>query len=440
MSLILQNAILVQFDPALVRHGQLRVADGRISAIDDHLARQAGDEVVDCGGAVVLPGLVNGHTHAYASLAPGMPPPIRTPRDFHEILRFVWWRLDRAHNEASIRVSGQISALAAIRCGTTTLIDHHASPGWIEGSLGILEEGISAIGCRAVLCYETTDRNGRSGAWQGIDENKRYVDACRNRRTHRFAGMIGAHASFTLSDETLATCVDACRICAAGLHIHVAEDPLDDRLTREMCGWGLTERLQRHGVFELDHSLLAHATHLDQEGLDRVHQCAGLWVAHNPGSNMNNGVGYAPVAGLSGRLVLGTDGIGADMWREARLALFKSNDARLPVAPEHILKALAQSARLASHYLGVPLGVLEVGAAADLVITDYRPATPLDAANLAGHVLFAMGPEYVRHVIVDGEWCLRDRKVVSCDEPALRAEAAETARQLYARMQNISCE
>src|SRR5688572_17273572 len=159
MAILFRDALLVQLDPPRVQAGDLRVVTEQIVDVGQDVRAEPGDEVVDCGGAVLMPGLVNGHTHLYSALAVGMPAPPRPPRNFHEILQFIWWRLDRAHTLESVEVSGQIGALAALRCGTTTLIDHHASPNAIEGSLTALENGIATIGCRGVLCYEVTDRN-----------------------------------------------------------------------------------------------------------------------------------------------------------------------------------------------------------------------------------------------------------------------------------------
>jgi cytosine/adenosine deaminase-related metal-dependent hydrolase len=149
---------------------------------------------------------------------------------------------------------------------------------------------------------------------------------------------------------------------------------------------------------------------------------------------MNNGVGYTPVAKFSRPLQLGTDGIGADMWSEARTAEFKSHDAGLPIPFGMSLQMLGQSARFASNCLGVKLGVLEVGAAADLVLTSYRPATLMTADNLAGHFLFAMGPEFVRDVMIAGWWVMRKGHVVTCDERAIRARSVEVAGNLHSRM------
>jgi putative selenium metabolism protein SsnA len=438
MATFFRDALLVQLDPPQVAAGNLRVADGIIVGIGLAVAAAAGDEIVECDGAVLMPGLVNGHTHLYSALAAGMPAPPRQPRNFHEILQLIWWRLDRAHSFESVEVSGQIGALAAVRCGTTTLIDHHASPSAIDGSLTALENGIAAVGCRAVLGYEVTDRNRATGGQEGLAENERYIRLCQQRAGGAFAGLIGAHASFTMTDDSLAGCVELARKFGVGVHIHVAEDPVDEKITRERFGCRLIERFQRSGLLNVPSTLFAHGTHLSDSDIAAVNERAHLNLAHNPSSNMNNGVGYTPVTKFPRSPQLGTDGIGADMWREARVAEFKSHDAALPLPFGESLKMLGQSARFASKCLGVKLGVLEPGAAADLVLTNYRPATPLMSENLAGHFLFAMGPEYVRDVMIAGWWVMRKGHVVTCDEAEVRARSVGVARSLYERMAEIS--
>ena len=193
--------------------------------------------------------------------------------NFHEILQFIWWRLDRAHTLESVEVSGQIGALAAMRCGTTTLIDHHASPNAIDGSLTALENGIAAVGCRGVLCYEVTDRNRPDEAPRGL-RGKRALHSqlCQQRSDGRFAAMVGAHASFTLDEESLAGCVDLARRLGVGVHIHVAEDPVDEQITRERFGCGLIERFQRAGLLDVPGTILAHGTHFSDADIAAVNE------------------------------------------------------------------------------------------------------------------------------------------------------------------------
>ncbi len=435
MSLVLKNALLCDIDPIGVEAGDLRIDAGLI-AERGHVATAAGDEVVDCGGAVVLPGLVNGHTHIYSALAVGMPPPPVAPGNFLEILKYVWWRLDQALDAESIETSARIAAMQALRCGTTTLIDHLASPNCIGGSLDLIEKALNEMGPRGVLCYETTDRHGMAGREAGLQENRRYAEKCRAARNGRFAGLIGAHASFTLDDDALAQLAELSKATGAGVHIHVAEDPCDDADAKQRGASSLIDRLAAHGLVKAG-NVFAHGTHLDARAVDAVN-AAGLTMAHNSRSNMNNAVGYAPVASFRVPVMLGTDGIGADMFAEARSAWYISRHQKAGFGPARIIDMLVASARRASAALGVTLGKLKMGAAADIVITDYRPFTELTAENLPEHFIWGLSSNHVRHVLVDGAWRLRDRVMVSVNEPDVRAQAKQVATQLWSGIAGLS--
>jgi len=247
MSIVLHNAILVDLDPLGAEVAELRIDDDRIVERAASVRREHGDQVVDCGGAVVLPGLVNGHTHLYSALAVGMPPPPTPPGNFLEILKFVWWRLDQALDAESIEMSARVGALEALRCGTTTLIDHHASPNGIDGSLDLVQRGIADVGLRGVLCYETTDRHGREGREAGLAENRRFLRKTTETKTSQFRGLVGAHASFTLEDESLGQLGELARQWNTGVHIHVAEDPCDEADAQRRRS-KLIDRLGDHGL------------------------------------------------------------------------------------------------------------------------------------------------------------------------------------------------
>jgi len=433
--IVLKNAILADIDPIHVEPGELRIEANRIAARGAHVEAQPGDEVIDCGGGVVLPGLVNGHTHLYSALAVGMPTPTQTPRKFLEILQLVWWRLDRALDDESNETSATIGALDALRCGTTTLIDHHASPSAIPGSLDAIERGIDSAGLRGVLCYEVTDRNGAAGCEAGLEENRRYIVKTQREKNGRFAALSGAHASFTLRDASLVGVHQWADEFSTGVHIHVAEDACDERISKKRYGKDLLHRLAHAGLVEPS-SIFAHCIHLNDEDIAFLND-VGLTVAHNPRSNMNNAVGYAPIAKLKCPIMLGTDGIGADLFTEAKVAWFKSRDGGAGISPAQVIGMLASSARRASTLLHVSLGKLEVGAAADVVVTDYVPFSPITSENFPGHFIFAMGSNNVRHVIADGRLALRDRVVICCDEPSIRRRAVEVSRGLWDRMSRI---
>lgn len=460
MPIVLTNAILLNLDPVEVSHGAIRVESDTISEVGPSVTPSHGDDTFDCRGAIVMPGLVNGHTHLYSALAPGMPMPRRSPKNFHEILELIWWRLDRALDANSIEMSGRIGAACALRCGTTTLIDHHASPNAIEGSLDLLEGGIADIGLRAVLCYETTDRNGPAGSEVGLEENRRYLDKCRQRANNQFAGLVGAHAAFTLCDDSLSACARLASDYNTGVHIHVAEDPCDDIICREKYGAPLIRRLQSCGLISLDDdsssgqservvsaSIFGHGTHLSPEDARRISSQIAA-IAHNPRSNMNNRVGYAPVAHMD-RVQLGTDGIDGNMFAEAGHAWFKACDSQSQIqqtgaskslstiSPLGILKMLTHSARVAGNVLGCRLGALSPGGAADLIVTDYIPATPLMEDNVPAHFLFALGAQHVRSVLINGQWRLKERIITGVDEATIRRDAASVARALWTKMQAV---
>ncbi|MGB9626558.1 MAG: amidohydrolase family protein [Phycisphaerae bacterium] len=433
MGILLRHAHLVELDPPNSGVGDIRVDGAVIARVSSAIEPESADEIVDVEGAVVMPGLVNGHAHLYSALAVGMPAPAEAPRSFLEILERVWWRLDRALDAESLEVSATIGALDALRHGTTTVIDHHSSPNTIEGSLDRVMRGVDRVGLRGVLCYEVTDRNGDAGRAAGIEENRRFAEACRRRNDGRFGAMMGAHAGFTLSDEAMA---EMARSPDLPLHIHVAEDPCDERISRARYGATPVERLDRHGLLNAN-ALLAHAIHLSRADLARVQQ-AGATVAHCPQSNMNNRVGHAPVDQLGVPIALGTDGLGNDMPAEARIAWLKARDAGIAIPPQQAVAMLGTAQRTAGRLLGIRLGELRPGAAADLVVMDYHPATPLDAANLAGHVLFGMGAATMRHVMVAGRWAMFDRQVKGLDEAECRAQASRAAAALWARMSGIT--
>ncbi|MBN1511236.1 MAG: amidohydrolase family protein [Phycisphaerae bacterium] len=435
MGVVLRHAVLVDLDPPGVQEGGLRL-DGGFIASRGGVNAEPGDTVVDCGGAVVLPGLVNGHTHLYSSLATGMPPPRTAPTSFREILERVWWRLDQALDADGVETSARVGSLDAVRCGTTTLIDHHASPNFIVGSLDAVERGADEIGVRIVQCYETTDRHGPDGARQGLEENRRYLDKCARRRDGRYAAMAGAHAAFTLERQTLEELGALASVFEAGVHIHVAEDACDEQEIRRRFGMSLLDLLEQTGILR-PASILVHGTHLDADAMPLLREHTPT-VAHNPRSNMNNAVGYAPVAEFPCPVILGTDGIGSDMLTEARFAWFKARDSRASLSGEHVLAMLAGAARRASQALGVTLGRLEPAAAADVVVTDYVPTTPLTAENVFGHLVFGLGPQFAKDVMIGGRWVMQDRRMVTCDEKGIRRRAREQAAAIWKRMELLS--
>jgi cytosine/adenosine deaminase-related metal-dependent hydrolase len=246
--------------------------------------------------------------------------------------------------------------------------------------------------------------------------------------------MVGAHASFTLGDETVGRLAEALRETRSSLHVHVAEDLADVEDCRRRYGMTLRERLERHGLL-VPRTLLAHCVHLAGPDVEAV-QLQGAWIAHNPRSNMNNAVGYAPTGAMS-RAALGTDGMDEDMLAEARAAYLKMRDDGRADALPATLQLLAGGHRLAAALFGLPFGKLDAGAPADLVVLDYRPPTPLHADNLGGHLLFGVDRSHVRSVMVAGKWVVQDRRVTTAEVPAVLARARPAAERLWRRMADL---
>jgi putative selenium metabolism protein SsnA len=422
---LLKGATLVELDPPRVEAADLRIAADRIAERGRGLS---GEPAMDASGCIVLPGLVNAHTHLYSALARGMPWPDPPPRNFVEILEKVWWKLDRALDEPTIRLSALAGAGDAALSGTTLLIDHHSSPSAVGGSLAIIRSAVEAVGLRSVLCYETTDRNGPGNREEGIAENLGFVASGPTALTR---GMLGAHASFTLSGEALDALAKASAETGASVHVHVAEDRRDNEDCAARYGIGLVERFDRHGLLGA-RALFAHCVHLSPEEIEIAHR-NGAWIAHNPRSNMNNAVGAAPTHALK-RAALGTDGIDGDMFAEARAAYLKMRDAGRADAMDATVQLVAGGHRLGAALFGLPFGKLDAGGPADLVVLDYDPPTPLHAGNIGGHLLFGLGRGHVRSVMVAGRWVVRDRALVGVDAGAVARDARAAASALWERM------
>lgn len=386
----------------------------------------------DCSGCLIVPGNVCAHTHLYSALARGMPYSLPSPSNFLQILQRVWWRLDRALDEESIRSSALVGGVEALLSGTTTLIDHHASPSAIDGSLDIIADALEELGVRSILCYEVTDRDGAQRALAGLNENGRFLRANRSLA----AGMVGAHASFTLSEDTLAACAEIAGAFRTGIHIHVAEDEVDQRDCQARFGKRVVQRLAAANALRPD-ALLAHCVHVDEGEMATLRQSAAA-VAHNPRSNMNNGVGRAPVASLGDHVILGTDGIDADMFGEARTGYFRLREENLGIEPAWACGLLAEASGFAGQLLDEPgLGRIEPGAPADLIVLEYDPPTPLAEENLPGHWIFGLTARHVRDVVVNGELVVADRRLTRVDQDKITADAVPVADRLWRRMEDI---
>ncbi len=393
---------------------------------------------LDARGGLILPGFVNLHHHFYSALARGLDPGAPM-RDFGEVLDRLWWRLDRALDPETVRLSAALCAADCARWGNTTIFDHHASPSAVEGSLDTIAEALAETGLSAVLCYEVTDRNGPEGARAGIEENLRFLEARRD--DPRIRGVFGLHASFTLRDETLEE-VARRRPAGAGCHIHLAEDPVDVAATRQAFGTGPLERLERFGLLD-ERALLAHCIHLEAAEYATIAR-AGATVIHNPESNNNNGVGRLDTvvaAGHGCRVGLGTDGMSSAVQRALRSAFLTHRGAtRDPTQGFEVLpELLANNVELARRFLGEPLlGELAPGAPADVIVVDAPTPTPLGAENVFGHLVYGASEAPVRHTVARGRVLLEDFRHTTVDPAELAARARRAAPGLWQRFRSLA--
>jgi putative selenium metabolism protein SsnA len=429
---------------------------------------------LDARGKLVMPGNICAHTHFYGAFARGMSlPPGPPPKNFPEILQKLWWRLDRALTLEDSKYSALVCLVDAIRHGTTTLIDHHASPHAIDGSLDAIADAVKETGLRACLCYEVTDRNGQDGANAGIRENVRFIKQVGRRQEaggrgqeaggggqeaggrrqeaggrRRGAGQdlvrgtFGLHASFTISDKTLEKCLTELDGLDTGFHIHVAEDLADEDDAQEKYGMRVAERLHARGILGAK-TIAAHCVHVDVGEMD-LFQRTDTKVSHQPRSNMNNAVGVADVLGMMryGITVgLGNDGFSSNMFSEMKTAylLHKSHrrDPRVMGADTVLQMAYANNAKICANFWDAPVGELSVGAYADIILLDYYPFTEMTAGNFPWHVIFGVDGSNVTHTICGGKILMRDRKLVDLDEEAIAAKAMKLSKQVWKRVQDL---
>lgn len=399
------------------------------------LAKYPQAELLDAHGGVIMPGLINCHEHIYSSFARGLSLTGYDPKGFMDILEGMWWRIDRGLTNEDTRYSAYASYVDCIKSGVTTVFDHHASYGEIEGSLFTLAEVAKELGVRTCLCYEVSDRDGGDKMRAAVAENEAFIRYAK--ADPMLSGMMGMHAAFTLSDETLQYCREHTPE-GAGFHIHVAEGIDDVHLSLKEHGKRIVERLWEQDILGAQ-TIAAHCIHVSAAELDLL-KATDTMVVHNPESNMGNAVGCEPMGALMERgilLGLGTDGYTHDMLESYKVGnlIHKHHLCDPNAAWAELPRMLFEhNPRIAGRYFETPLGVLRPGAAADVIVTDYDPLTPMDESNLNSHVLFGMSGRSVVSTVCAGKVLMRDRKVLVCDEQEVWAKCRAQAAKLWKRL------
>lgn len=427
-------------DNPFLENGAVLIDGGRIQAVGETASLRALNINVpfeDAKNALIMPGLINAHDHAYSALARGMGVRGFHPESFTEILEGLWWKLDRTLNMDDIVSSAAVAFIDCIKNGVTTLFDHHASYGSIDGSLSVLSDMARQVGLRACLCYEVSDREGKEKMRSAVGENAAFMRKAAGDTDGMQAGMMGLHASLTLSDETLEQCLEMMP-GDVSCHVHVAEAADDVNYTMQHYGKRVVTRLFERGVLG-PKTIAAHCVHVDAEEMTLLRE-SGTVVIHNPQSNMSNAVGCGKAIEMlhEGILVgLGTDGYTKDMLESLKAGCLihkhRLQDTNAAVT-EMTTMLFQNNAVLTERIFGVQTGVLKAGYAADLIALDYDPPTPMSADNIDGHCLFGLYGAQVTMTMVNGRVLMRDRALVGVDEAAVRAKSRGQAAALWKRI------
>ena len=389
---------------------------------------------IDAHGGIIMPGLINAHTHIYSGLARGLSIRGNDPTNFLEVLEGMWWNIDRHLTLEGTKASAWATYLECIRNGVTTIFDHHASFGEITGSLFAIEEVAKKAGIRSCLCYEVSERDGEEKCAAAIAENADFARHCKEQNSDMMRAMFGGHALFTISDRTFEAMVKA-NDGMTGFHVHVAEGMNDVYDSLRNYGCRPVNRLMYNGILG-EKTILGHCIHISPAEIDIIRE-TNTMVVNNPESNMGNAVGCSPVLKLWEKgvlLGLGTDAYTHDMLESLKVALtIQRHNACLPnVGWCEVTGMLFQNnAAIGARYFEKPLGILKPGAAADVVVMDYTPFTPLSHENFDGHALFGLSGRCCRTTIANGRVLYQDRQFVDIDEEAVSAFCMQEAKKLW---------
>lgn len=441
--LLVGNGILITRDPsnpciaagAVLIDGTTVRETGTTAALT---AKFPGAEFIDAKHGLIMPGFINTHMHFYSTFSRGMSVPGEPARDFTQILEHLWWRLDKALTLEDTYYSALAALADCIKCGTTTVVDHHASPRSVTGSLFEIAKAAKTAGIRSSLCYEVSDRDGEKIADEGIEENINFINWAERENDPMISGKFGLHASFTLSNKTLEKCRSAMGEKNAGYHVHVAEGPGDETNSLAKHGKRVVERFRDYGM-TCGKTVMVHCIHID-ENERRIIKETGTAVVHNPESNMGNAVGAADIAGMikDGVLLgLGTDGYVCDMIQSYRMgnALCKHAGRHPNAGWGELPKMLFENnAVIAEKCFPVKLGKIKEGYAADVIIMDYSAPSPLSGGNVNGHLLFGASGRNVVTTIANGKILMRDRKLTGLDRGEIFAKSRELAEKVWRRL------
>jgi putative selenium metabolism protein SsnA len=393
-------------------------------------------EYLDAKDRLVMPGFINTHMHYYSTFARGINLGGKPATTFGEVLSGLWWRLDKQLTLEDVYYSCIGPMIDEVRSGVTSVIDHHASPFAVEGSLSKIAEAAKLFGIRSNLCYETSDRDGEKIAEAGIKENAEFAKFCRTQNDDMLTSLFGMHAQMTIGAKTLDKCLDAS--VGIGFHIHAAEGIEDVVDSVSKYGLRVIERLHKAGVLS-PKSIAVHCIHITEAEMELL-ASSGVAVAHNPQSNMGNAVGVSPALDMlkKGVLVgLGTDGYAADILESYKTAAILHKHAKqIPsvawAEPAQML--FENNKKIMERFIKGKVGTLAPDHYADIIIVDYKGPTPVNGDTINLHILFGVTGRHVDTTIINGKIIMKDRVLINIDEEALMAKSRERAQKLWERI------
>jgi len=447
--MIIKNANLITCDEQkrIIPNSAILIDDnGRIESISEsqsiNTISSNAQEVFDAHGQYLMPASICAHTHFYGAFSRGMYIPGDAPDAFPAILEKLWWKLDKSLDEETNYYSALVCIIDAIKHGTTTMIDHHASPNSIFCSLDVIARAIEESGVRASLCYEVTDRDGEEKAQQGLEENLRFIEKIKNSHSKNLSALFGLHASLTLSDTTLNKARELCPQ-NTGFHIHAAEHIVDEYDSIKKCGKRVIQRLNDFGILGKK-TVVAHGVHIDAKEIGLL-ASSGTWLSHQPRSNMNNAVGLPPIESMINtgvKVCLGNDGFSNSMWPEwaaAYLAhkLINSDPRRMPADLIYQMAIINNRELIKTQFDGLETGIVKPGSAADLVLIDYKPFTELNADNLPWHIVFGFRESMITSTLVNGKFIMKERVLTTLDEETITKEASKLSASVWKNYQRL---
>lgn len=424
----------------IIENGCVAVEGNKIIEVGltkDLKSKYEGSRFIDAKGRIIMPGFINTHMHYYSTFARGMANDSPPAKKFSDILKGLWWRLDKVLTLEDVYYSALVPMIDQVKNGVTTAFDHHASPYTVPGSLFKIAEAAEHAGIRSNLCYETSDRDGEKIINEGIAENAEFIKYCNSKKDDMIKAMFGLHASMTISDSTLDKCLEAIAGLDTGFHVHCAEGIEDVEDSRDKYGKGVIERWHDKGVLS-NKTIAVHCIHISENEMDMLKETDTI-VVHNPESNMGNAVGASPVLEMFNRgilLGLGTDGYTADMMESYKVGniIHKHVKQDSTVAWGELPQMLFENNRkITERFISNPVGILKEGALADIIVVDYNPPTPMNESNINGHLMFGINGRHVDTTIVNGKVLMEDRKLVTIDEERIMSKSRELASKVWAR-------